>query len=87
MNYLSPLVVRKALERLIDNSGTSVDVFQSPEMVDEKQDMYWNLVWYFSRLGFRTHLGDLLLKSKTLNGSEHVESDEGVSTDNVSLNF
>ena len=69
VNYLSPLVVRKALERLIDNTGASSEIFRSQDMVDEKTDIYWNLVWYFSRLGFRTHLNDLLLGSRVLNGN------------------
>ena len=74
INYLSPLVVRKALERLIDNSGGSDEILSSGEMVDEKMDIYWNLVWYFSRLELKTHLSDLLLKSRLLNSSNPLTS-------------
>ncbi|ETE63020.1 DENN domain-containing protein 4B, partial [Ophiophagus hannah] len=60
--YLSPLVLRKELETLLENEGA---VFLSqPELVDNHPIIYWNLVWYFQRLGLGSGLPQLLLASK-----------------------
>ncbi|NXH68018.1 DEN4B protein, partial [Hydrobates tethys] len=43
--YLSPLVLRKELESLVENEGG--EFLAQPELVDSHPIIYWNLVWYF----------------------------------------
>ncbi|KAM7080370.1 DENN domain-containing protein 4B isoform 5-T5 [Ciconia maguari] len=62
--YLSPLVLRKELESLVENEGG--EFLAQPELVDSHPIIYWNLVWYFQRLGLPSNLPRLLL------GSQHV---------------
>uniref|UniRef100_A0A3Q3GHZ4 DENN domain containing 4A n=1 Tax=Labrus bergylta TaxID=56723 RepID=A0A3Q3GHZ4_9LABR len=46
--YLSPLVLWKELESLLENEGDPV--ITEADMVDHHPIIYWNLVWYFRRL-------------------------------------
>lgn len=62
--YLSPLVLRKELESLVENEGG--EFLAQPELVDSHPIIYWNLVWYFQRLELPSNLPRLLL------GSQHV---------------
>lgn len=52
--YLSPMVLRKEVESLISQDGTRM--LEREELVRERPIIYWNLVWYFSRLGLPTYL-------------------------------
>ncbi|XP_009469681.1 PREDICTED: DENN domain-containing protein 4B [Nipponia nippon] len=63
--YLSPLVLRKELESLVENEGG--EFLAQPELVDSHPIIYWNLVWYFQRLGLPSNLPRLLL------GSQHAQ--------------
>lgn len=59
--YISPLVLRKEVENMLENDG---DVsLQTPDIVHQKDIIYWNLVWIFRRLELPSHLPDLLLTS------------------------
>ncbi|NXV52542.1 DEN4B protein, partial [Uria aalge] len=60
--YLSPLVLRKELESLVENEGG--EFLAQPELVDSHPIIYWNLVWYFQRLGLPSNLPRLLLGSQ-----------------------
>lgn len=62
--YLSPLVLRKELESLVENEGG--EFLAQAELVDSHPIIYWNLVWYFQRLELPSNLPRLLL------GSQHV---------------
>ena len=42
VNYISPLVLRKELENLMDNEG--VGALESPDIIREKQVIFWNMV-------------------------------------------
>ena len=42
VTYLNPLVLRKELENMFENDG--VDKLQSPNVVHDKTDIFWNLV-------------------------------------------
>ncbi|XP_027525320.1 DENN domain-containing protein 4B-like [Corapipo altera] len=59
--YLSPLVLRKELESLMENEGG--ELLAQPELVDSHPIIYWNLVWYFQRLALPSNLPLLLLGS------------------------
>lgn len=52
--YLSPIVLRKEVESLISQDGTKI--LEREELVRERPIIYWNLVWYFSRLRLPTYL-------------------------------
>ena len=52
--YLSPMVLRKEVESLISQDGSKI--LETEELVRERPIIYWNLVWYFSRLNLPTHL-------------------------------
>ncbi|KAM6967781.1 LOW QUALITY PROTEIN: DENN domain-containing protein 4B [Aplochiton taeniatus] len=56
--YLSPLVLRKELESLLENEGESV--LSQPQLLDSHSIIFWNLVWYFSRLGLPSNLLQLV---------------------------
>ncbi|KAI6658512.1 hypothetical protein LOD99_15312 [Oopsacas minuta] len=58
--YLSPLVLRKSLENLINKEGH--EFLSTIAFVKRSPFIYWNLIWYFQRLGLRSHLQDILLK-------------------------
>ncbi|XP_068740243.1 C-myc promoter-binding protein-like [Montipora capricornis] len=59
--YLNPLVLRKELENMFENDG--IDTLQSPEVVQEKSIIFWNLVWYFKRLELPSHLAGHVLST------------------------
>ncbi|KAI4831052.1 hypothetical protein KUCAC02_002653, partial [Chaenocephalus aceratus] len=62
--YLSPLVLWKELESLLENEGDSV--ITEADMVDQHPIIYWNLVWYFRRLDLPSNLPGLMLTSEQL---------------------
>lgn len=59
--YLSPLVLRKELESLVENEGESV--LSRPQLLENHSIIFWNLVWVFSRLGLPSHLLQLVRTS------------------------
>ncbi|XP_032415399.1 DENN domain-containing protein 4B [Xiphophorus hellerii] len=59
--YLSPLVLRKELESLLENEGESV--LAQPQFLDSHSIIFWNLVWYFQRLGLPSNLLQLVRSS------------------------
>ncbi|XP_071273576.1 LOW QUALITY PROTEIN: DENN domain-containing protein 4B [Agelaius tricolor] len=65
--YLSPLVLRKELESLVENEGG--ELLARPELVDKHPIIYWNLLWFFQRLALPSQLPLLLL------GSQHAPPD------------
>lgn len=62
--YLSPIVLRKELESVFESSGDICPA--SSRFVDEHPIIFWNLLWYFSRINAPTHLALLCLKSKSI---------------------
>ncbi|BFY98657.1 hypothetical protein BsWGS_01697 [Bradybaena similaris] len=60
--YLSPLVLRKEVEYVLDHEGNSC--LASDTVVEEHPIIYWNLVWFFRRIEVPTHLTAFLLTSK-----------------------
>ncbi|XP_054850992.1 DENN domain-containing protein 4B isoform X2 [Eublepharis macularius] len=72
--YLSPLVLRKELETLLENEGG--DILSQPELVDNHPIIYWNLVWYFQRLGLPSCLPQLLLTSKHVQAAPQASSQD-----------
>ncbi|XP_063172688.1 DENN domain-containing protein 4B isoform X1 [Candoia aspera] len=73
--YLSPLVLRKELETLLENEGAAF--LSQPELVDNHPIIYWNLVWYFQRLGLCSGLPQLLLASKHVQPGSQGLAQEG----------
>ncbi|XP_014720431.3 DENN domain-containing protein 4B isoform X1 [Equus asinus] len=59
--YLSPLVLRKELESLIENEGS--EVLALPELPATHPIIFWNLLWYFQRLQLPSILPCLVLAS------------------------
>uniref|UniRef100_A0A1A7Y976 DENN/MADD domain containing 4B n=1 Tax=Iconisemion striatum TaxID=60296 RepID=A0A1A7Y976_9TELE len=59
--YLSPLVLRKELESLLENEGDAV--LGQPQFLDSHSIIFWNLVWYFQRLGLSSNLLQLVRSS------------------------
>ncbi|XP_078390150.1 DENN domain-containing protein 4B-like, partial [Cetorhinus maximus] len=60
--YVSPLVLRKELESLMENEGDTV--LSQAEFVDKHPIIFWNLVWYFHRLELPHNLLQLVLTSQ-----------------------
>uniref|UniRef100_A0A3P9J955 DENN/MADD domain containing 4C n=1 Tax=Oryzias latipes TaxID=8090 RepID=A0A3P9J955_ORYLA len=63
--YLSPLVLRKELETLLENEGDQV--IYTHKFLSQHPIIFWNLVWYFRRLELPTHLPGLILNSEHCN--------------------
>ncbi|XP_034425331.1 DENN domain-containing protein 4C isoform X1 [Hippoglossus hippoglossus] len=63
--YLSPLVLRKELETLMENEGDQV--IYTHKFLSQHPIIFWNLVWYFRRLELPTHLPGLILTSEHCN--------------------
>ncbi|XP_072888841.1 C-myc promoter-binding protein isoform X3 [Hemitrygon akajei] len=63
--YLSPLVLWKELESLLENEGDQV--ISMATFVDQHPIVFWNLVWYFRRIDLPTNLPGLVLTSEHCN--------------------
>lgn len=57
--YLSPIVLRKELENVVNNEGDFCLI--NPQFTLEHDIIYWNLVWYFKRTNLPTHLPGIYL--------------------------
>ena len=57
--YLSPLVLRRELENILEQEG-DVSLTQS-SFVNQHSILYWNMLWYFERVGLVSHIGSLIL--------------------------
>ncbi|XP_075681907.1 DENN domain-containing protein 4C isoform X2 [Rhinoderma darwinii] len=68
--YLSPLVLRKELESLLENEGEQV--IYTSTFINQHPIIFWNLVWYFRRLDLPSNLPGLILTSEHCNGGEQV---------------
>uniref|UniRef100_A0A8C5LT83 DENN domain containing 4C n=1 Tax=Leptobrachium leishanense TaxID=445787 RepID=A0A8C5LT83_9ANUR len=64
--YLSPLVLRKELESLLENEGDQV--IHTSTFINQHPIIFWNLVWYFRRLNIPSNLPGLILASEHCNG-------------------
>lgn len=73
--YLSPLVLRKELESLVENEGS--EVLALPELPAAHPIIFWNLLWYFQRLRLPSILPGLVLAS--CNGSPPSQLSQGPS--------
>lgn len=62
--YLSPIVLRKELESVFESSSDSC--LSSYKFVDEHPIIFWNLLWYFSRINVPTHLALLCLNAQSI---------------------
>merc|ERR1719295_748411 len=64
--YLSPLVLRKELENVLETEGDTC--LADPGMVDDnaRRIIYWNLVWFYERVAVKSHLPALCFRSKSL---------------------
>uniref|UniRef100_A0A674E804 DENN domain containing 4B n=1 Tax=Salmo trutta TaxID=8032 RepID=A0A674E804_SALTR len=63
--YLSPLVLRKELESLLENEGEAV--LAQGQLLDSHSIIFWNMVWYFHRLGLPSNLLQLVRSSPLAN--------------------
>ncbi|XP_034466516.1 DENN domain-containing protein 4B-like isoform X1 [Hippoglossus hippoglossus] len=70
--YLSPLVLRKELESLLENEGEAV--LAQPQFLDSHSIIFWNLVWYFQRLGLPCNLLQLVRASPLVSSFTQSES-------------
>ncbi|KAM5191260.1 DENN domain-containing protein 4C [Mantella aurantiaca] len=68
--YLSPLVLRKELESLLENDGDQV--IHTSTFINNHPIIFWNLVWYFRRLDLPSNLPGLILTSDHCNGGVQV---------------
>ncbi|XP_076354571.1 C-myc promoter-binding protein-like isoform X2 [Tachypleus tridentatus] len=62
--YLSPLVLRKEIENVLDHEGD--DCLTKPEFVDQHPIIYWNLVWFCRRINVPTHVPGLCLQASSI---------------------
>lgn len=65
MEYLSPLVVRKEIENIILNKLNDTDALIDSSFMAKHAVIFWNLIWYFKRIGVDgCYLLDNLLNSR-----------------------
>lgn len=57
--YLSPLVLRKEMENVLEHEGDLCLLKTS--FIDDHPIIFWNLVWYFERMNLPSHLPGLAL--------------------------
>uniref|UniRef100_A0A9J8DL57 DENN/MADD domain containing 4A n=1 Tax=Cyprinus carpio carpio TaxID=630221 RepID=A0A9J8DL57_CYPCA len=74
--YLSPLVLWKELESLLENEGDLA--ISSAAIVDHHPIVFWNLVWFFRRLDLPSSLPGLFLSSKHYCRDSQVEDSKNV---------
>ncbi len=87
--YLSPLVLRKELENMLETEGKLTvlepetdnvidtrfryvigdNCLSDPDCVDQHPIIYWNMVWFFERIGLKSHIPGLCLNATSLNYS------------------
>ena len=66
--YISPLVLRKELENLLDKEGDSC--LNDPSFPDLHPIIFWNLLYLFHRIAVPSHLPGVLLSCPSLNSKE-----------------
>lgn len=66
--YLSPLVLRKEFENILNREGYNCLI--KSQFVDDHPIVYWNLLWYFTRLNLPSHIPGLALIASSLNTPE-----------------
>ena len=76
MPYLSPLVLWKELESLLENEGD--EALGSAAVVDHHPIVFWNLVWFFRRLDLPSCLPPLILSSQHCRHDDQVSGRVGV---------
>uniref|UniRef100_A0A6Q2ZML0 DENN/MADD domain containing 4B n=1 Tax=Esox lucius TaxID=8010 RepID=A0A6Q2ZML0_ESOLU len=80
--YLSPLVLRKELESLLENEGETV--LAQGQLLENHSIIFWNLVWYFQRLGLPCNLLQLVRSSPLANQLAQVTPSPGLMWDTLS---
>ncbi|CAH1795855.1 unnamed protein product [Owenia fusiformis] len=63
--YLSPLVLRKEVENILEQEGDKC--LNKADFCDEHPIIFWNLVWYFRRLEIPSHLPGFIISAKSTN--------------------
>lgn len=81
--YLSPLVLRKNLETIIESEGNST--LSRDTFLDEHPILFWNLVWYFKRIGTTSHLPGFLLTAKSYNKDPELYKNAGYTAQNIHI--
>ncbi|CAF1032445.1 unnamed protein product [Didymodactylos carnosus] len=63
VHYLSPLVLRKELENVLDSTDHNNILYQM-DFMDKHPILFWNLIWFFNRIQVSSHLIYMLLYSR-----------------------
>lgn len=72
--YLSPLVLRKEVENVLEHEGDLC--LSNTKFIDEHPIIYWNLIWFFKRINLPSHLPGLALQSLTSMNSEDTAANQ-----------
>ncbi|TRY69064.1 hypothetical protein TCAL_04429 [Tigriopus californicus] len=85
VQYLSPLVLRKRLEHLLETEGDAC--LLDPKIVQTNPIIFWNLIWYFERIGVKSHLPGLCLSAaqRLAEGLEGVIDDSWAGADHKNV--
>lgn len=74
MPYLSPLVLRKELETILNSEGYSSLI--RCQFLDDHPIVYWNLLWYFTRLNLPSHIAAMVLTAASINSANNLPLEE-----------
>jgi len=71
VHYLSPLVLRKELENIIDTPDPSNSPLYHMNFMEKHPILFWNLIWFFRRIHVSSHLFQMLLRSISSSTSDN----------------
>jgi len=63
IHYLSPLVLRKELENIIETPDQNNNDLYKIDFKEKHPILFWNLIWFFRRIRVSSHLFQMLLRS------------------------
>ena len=81
--YLSPLVLRKELESILEREGDAC--LSDAECVNDHPIIYWNLIWFFERIGVSSHLPGMCLKKVSPETNKDCEIDNWSQADHRNI--
>jgi hypothetical protein len=88
VEYLSPLVVRKEIENIILNKNKEKEEISltDAKFMQEHSVIFWNLIWYFKRIGVDScYLLDTVLNKRINQAKSQLNNENTFSSSIVTL--
>ncbi|CAF1049493.1 unnamed protein product [Rotaria sordida] len=75
VHYLSPLVLRKELENIIETSDQNSNDLYKIDFKEKHPILFWNLIWFFRRIHVSSYLFQMLLRSLLYSSENETKRD------------